>query len=121
VRIVFNVQNVYVVHAWGGVGWCGSHFVPISGLLQRKVKRGAFALPGLGPDAAAVAGNDAVTDGQTNARAGDALRRMQAFEHPEQLAGVGGVEPDPVVAYVIYLFVANCALPDFDARFRFGG
>src|ERR1044071_3572853 len=78
-------------------GMCG-HFS------QGEIKRRAFFRLGFGPDAAAVAGNGALHDGQAHARALELLGAMQPLEHAEKFAGVFHVEARAVVFHEVSLF-----------------
>lgn len=64
---------------------------------QLKVKRGPPSRLALGPDAAAVAVDDALDDGQANAMAFELLLGVQALEGAEELAGSFPGEADPIV------------------------
>src|SRR5690606_22835761 len=65
---------------------------------QDEMEGSTVAGFGLGPDPAAVARQDAAHAGQADAGARVLAGLVQALEHPEQLAGVGHVEADAVVA-----------------------
>src|SRR3972149_4662556 len=55
--------------------------------LQREVKCRALLHGPFGPDSAAVAVNDALHAGQTNAVAGELVHPVQALERADQLVG----------------------------------
>src|SRR5881397_4254907 len=71
---------------------------PPSGPSQGEVEGGSPIDGSLGPDPAAVPGDDAPHRRETDAGALEFGRGVQALEHPEQLVGVPHVEAGPVVA-----------------------
>src|SRR3954467_2291057 len=55
-----------------------------------------------GPDLPTVARDDAADGGQADAGAGEFAGGVEALEGPEQLGGVGHVEPGAVVAHEVH-------------------
>ena len=77
---------------------------------QREVKRRAFVRLAFGPDAPAMAGDDAVDDRQADAGAFEIVGAMQALEHAEEFLRVALVEADAVVADEVHrLAVDRCS------------
>src|SRR5438128_12664 len=70
----------------------------VSTLWQREIESGPLILDAIGPDAPAVALNDAADMRQTNPCALKLRRRMQAMEWLEQVVGILGVKADAVVS-----------------------
>src|SRR5687768_2968659 len=68
------------------------------GLSEREEERGALADLTVGPDRAAVALDDPLDRGQTDAGALELARRVQALKGCEHLRGLRGVETRAVVA-----------------------
>src|SRR5690349_3499022 len=82
-------------------------------------KEGRPAVDGaLGPDAAAVARDDALGGREADPVAGEFGRAMQALERREQVAGEGHVEARAVVAHVADQLVALDLRAELDARGR---
>src|SRR3954469_10361428 len=75
----------------------GSTNILSIGQRQLDVERRAAALLPLGPDPPAVLGDDALADGQADARALVAVHRVQPVEGPEDPARLLTREPDAVV------------------------
>src|SRR5438093_1586472 len=65
--------------------------------LEGEVEGGALIGLGVGPDASAVALDDALHDGQADSGPLVLLGPVQPLEDAEQLVGVAHVEADPVV------------------------
>src|SRR3954470_14936806 len=83
---------------------CRPRVVPTGTILsigqqQFDVERRAVALAPLGPDPAAVLGDDALADGQADARAVVAVDRVQAVERAEDRARLLGGEADAGVGH----------------------
>ena len=70
--------------------------------MQREEKGGAFARNRVDPDAAAVPGDDAFDDAQTNARPAELVLSVQAIEGGEKPIGELHVETAPMAT-------ANCS------------
>src|SRR5688572_138461 len=66
---------------------------------QRKIKRGAFPGPALGPSAAAVAGDDPADIGEADAGAFEISGIVQALENSKELFRIGHIETDSVVSH----------------------
>src|SRR2546423_1167244 len=75
----------------------GSDHILLIGRGQLDMECRALALPPLGPDPAAVLGDDALADGEADARALVAVDRVQPVEGPEDPARLIGREADAVV------------------------
>src|SRR5262245_38986872 len=90
----------------------------LDGAGQRELEGGPRIRLRLRPDAAAVAHDDAVRDGQAHARALELARTVQPLEHAEQLVGVLHVEARAVVRDRKDHFPAFDAAADADARLR---
>src|SRR4051794_29858996 len=75
----------------------GSPDILSIGQRQLDMKRRAVALLPLRPDPPAVLGDDALADRQADARALEAVHRVQAVERPEDPARLLAREPDAVV------------------------
>src|SRR5205823_8618581 len=84
--------------------------------LQRKEKRGAAVGLGLGPDAPAVAVDDALHSRQAHSGAVIVLGPVQSLEHPKELVGVAHIEADAVVAHKVDGPPVLLAPPHGDAR-----
>src|SRR5882672_658673 len=69
--------------------------------LQGEIEDRAFVGPGLGPDAAAVAYDDALYAGEADARALELLRRVKALEYAEEPVRLAHVEARAVVLHVV--------------------
>ena len=82
---------------------------------QGEIEGGALIDLGFGPDAAAVAVQDALHQGQADAGALVIFHRMQALEDAKQLVGVLHVEADAVIADEIDGFAVLPLAADFDA------
>src|SRR5580692_8705954 len=69
------------------------------------------------PDAPLVPVDDPVDDGQADSGAGK-LGRVQPLEGLEQLARVGGIEPDAVVTDEVGQLLARLGAAELDPRLR---
>src|SRR5258708_16181711 len=67
------------------------------------------------PDAASVAMDDALDQGQPDARALEFILTVQALEDAKELVGIVGIEPDAIVLYVICVFRPVGADADLNA------
>src|SRR5712672_3333515 len=74
---------------------------PAASLRQAEGERRALARFRLGPDAAAMALDDAVDDREADAGALELLGAVQPLKGAEELGGVAHVEPRAVVAHGI--------------------
>src|SRR5258706_8989582 len=68
---------------------------------EREVEDRSFVEPGLGPDAATMAHDDALHDSEPHAGALELLRGVEALEHAEQPVRLAHVEPDAVVLHIV--------------------
>src|SRR5687768_3851013 len=85
---------------------------------QGEMEAGALAGTALGPDAAAVAGHDALHDGEPDAGARELVGAVQPLEYAEELSDVAHVEADAVVAHPVDAFRRLLAPADLDVRSR---
>jgi len=83
---------------------------------ERELEAGAFVRLGLDPDAAAVAVDDALDDGEPDARARKLTFGVQALKDTEEATGVFHVEAGAIVAHGTDEFVAARIAFHFDRR-----
>src|SRR5438477_565822 len=81
--------------------------------IKSKVKCRAFVYFSLGPDAPAVAVDDALHDGQADARAFVILGAVQPLEDAEEFVGILHIETHAVVFDKVDLFL-DCGLRIWD-------
>src|SRR5690242_17164273 len=96
-------------------GGRGSH-----DLWDREVERGTFAGRAFRPDASALAGDDALDDGEADAGALEVAWRVQALKNAEQLGDVFFVEAHAVVLDAVDHLVAGNTAGHLDAGGGFG-
>src|SRR5713226_10052427 len=94
---------------------------PAGGPLQSEVERRSLIDGALGPDPAAVPGDDAHDGGEPDARALELGRGVQALEHAEQLVRVLHVEAGAVVPDHEGPAAVDVDGAEFDARLRLLG
>jgi hypothetical protein len=87
-------------------------------LSQREVKGRALLDSGFRPDLTAMAVNDALHGGQSDARAREILLAVQALKGPKQFRTVGYIEADTVIADEISQLTVSLTNPEFYARLR---
>src|SRR4029077_2984931 len=88
--------------------------LPMNRNLRCEVKCRALVDRRFGPDAAAVALNDALDDGEADASAFKIFRSVQPLKNFEQLVGVLHVKAGAVVAHEERLLAADSAGANFD-------
>src|SRR5262245_42575535 len=98
--------------ALGGGGEVGFRLFLGGG--QREVEGRALFRRGVGPDAAAVAADDALRGGEADAGALELLDGMQALEWAEELVGIRQVEAGTVVANVEHDLAVAAAATEGD-------
>ncbi len=87
---------------------------------ESKIESGAFADLALGPDATAMALDDALDNGQTHAGAFVALAAVQALKRAEQIAAITLVKPNPVVFDIVEVLFAFGPPTYFNGSMLFG-
>src|SRR5688572_6950724 len=87
-------------------------------LLQREIKGRALIDGRLSPDAAAVALDDPLHDGQPDAGAFIVLGAVQPLKHTEEFVRIPHVEARAVVAHEKRFDVALLQTSDFQLRLR---
>src|SRR5688500_9566739 len=90
----------------------------VASLGEGEVERRPLAHGAFGPDAAAVAAQDALNRGEPHAGALELLLGVETLESVEELIGVGGVEAGAVVAHMVDAIVAFALPAELDAGLR---
>jgi len=88
---------------------------------QSEIEGGAFAHFALRPDFTAVAVDDPLYRGQTDAGAGKLVHPVQTLEGAEEYAGVSHVKADAVIADKEDLFTVYCSAANFNPGVYFFG
>src|SRR6266851_5163362 len=87
-------------------------------LLERKREGRALALGSLRPNPAAMAANNALDGGQTDAASGEILRRVKPLESAEKLVDISHVETGAIIADEVDLVPVLLRHPKLDSRLR---